>query len=211
MIRSEDTQNLTTTDVLHVAEYTEVAIDMMQRHFLDKRASRVNDELWNSLSFDTVKQKRSYERKSKAHGEILNDLLKQGSLLADTRTGTLSPNDTMAKIITAVRQVPAFREICSNAPSHTTALFSALRTRATEVDRELFQKNSIMEQLNTLMMCLKNTMMMLKAALLTDVSIMSMEYLGTVPITWVWSTFPTTQFPPPFPGPPRLQGTRDPT
>ncbi len=51
------------------------AIDILEYHFLDERAKRVNGEVWLELNFDFVKPKRSLHGNSVDHEGVLEDLL----------------------------------------------------------------------------------------------------------------------------------------
>ena len=53
------------------------AIDALEAQFLDKRALRINDEVWAELSFQFVKQKRLADKLPARHEQVLNELLRQ--------------------------------------------------------------------------------------------------------------------------------------
>lgn len=78
-------------------------IDLLEAHFLGHRAKRVNDDVWDELSYQLVASKRKQEGKSATHEDILGDLLDQVADLADIRTGPGCDSIIMAKSIAAVR------------------------------------------------------------------------------------------------------------
>jgi len=120
----------------------EDAIQLLECHFLDDRAKRVNDEVWLELTFKFVKSKRIMLNKEVSHESVLNDLLNQVSELADMRTGSGSEADVMAKTISAVREVDAFSHVCRNPPKGLQALNSALRSCALEADRATIRRSN---------------------------------------------------------------------
>ncbi len=117
-------------------------ITALEKHFLDKRARRVNDEIWAELSFEFVKQKRLVDKLAARHEHVLNDLLRQIVELGDMRTSHIGEDDIMAKTLSAVRDVAAFAGICANPPDELQALHSSLRSRALEVDRLEIRKSA---------------------------------------------------------------------
>jgi len=119
-----------------VAMSPEDAIQLLECHFLEDRAKRVNDEAGFELTFNFVKSKRIMLNTEVSHESDLNDLLNQISELADMRTGYGSDEDVMAETISEVREVDAFSHVCRNPPKGLQALKSALLSCALEEDRE---------------------------------------------------------------------------
>lgn len=79
------------------------------------------------------------EQKTASHTDVLEDLLKEITELSDIRTVSATENDTMATALmthTAMRKVPAFKEICNNPAGALEDLNASLRSRAKEVDRD---------------------------------------------------------------------------
>lgn len=121
--------------VIFKAEDPHEAIQMLECHFLDERAKRVNDDVWMELSFELVKSSRAAMNREITFEKVLNDLYAQISELADIRTGSGHSADVMAKLIAAVRNVEPFSLVCRNPPRQLQALISALRSCALEADR----------------------------------------------------------------------------
>lgn len=89
----------------------EEAVNKLESHFLDPRAERVNDEVWEELSFEFVKKKGLFLKKSTIHEAVLEDVINQISELADMRTGPASDSIIYAKTLSSVRGTDAFKEI----------------------------------------------------------------------------------------------------
>ena len=85
-------------------------------HFLGNRAKRVNDEIWEELSYEFVKKKLSSENAPITHEAVLGHLLAQITDLSDIRTGPGSDNIIMAKTIAAVRNENIYSVVCQNPP-----------------------------------------------------------------------------------------------
>eukprot|EP00171_Calliarthron_tuberculosum_P022600 IDg22600t1 len=124
------------------AKSAEDAIDRLEIHFLSNRAKRVNDEVWNELSFKFVKQKREFEKLPSTNEACLNDLLAQIGDLADMRTSPANDAVVTAKVIAAVRDIDTFSIVCQNPPDGLQDLYAVLRSCALESDRELIRKSS---------------------------------------------------------------------
>eukprot|EP00171_Calliarthron_tuberculosum_P022068 IDg22068t1 len=118
-----------------IAKSIEDAIERLENHFLSNRAKRVNDEIWNELSFQFIKQKREFEKLPKTNEICLNDLLAQIGDLADMRTGPGDEAVITAKTIAAVRDIDTFSIVCQNPPEKLQDLNAILRSCALEADR----------------------------------------------------------------------------
>lgn len=125
-----------------VAKSAEDAIDQMEAHFLSNRAKRVNDEIWNELSFKFVKKKREFDKLPSTNEECLNDLLSQIGDLADMRTSPGNDSVVTAKVIAAVRDIETFTIVCQNPPDGLQDLHAVLRSCALEHDREFIRNSS---------------------------------------------------------------------
>ena len=131
-----------TDNVKNIAKSPQEAIEMLEKHFLGQRAKRVNDETWEELSYKFVRQKLEYEKKNANHESCLNFLITQITELADIRTGPGNNTTVFAKIISATRDEPTFKEICLNPPEDIQSLNAALRSRALEADRDMIRTAS---------------------------------------------------------------------
>lgn len=138
-----ETSFLTKQALLHfqdiireTARTVEEVIDLLEAHFLGHRARRVNDEIWESLSYEFVKKTRHSRKETTTHEHILADLLEQIADLSDIRTGPGSDTIIMAKTISAVRDVDVYSTVCQNPPSILQDLNSTLRSCALEKDRQ---------------------------------------------------------------------------
>lgn len=92
----------------------ERALFTLESHFLDMRARRVKNEVWDELTFLFVKQKRAYNQLSTTYEDVLKDLSTQIIELSDMRIGSHSDADTIAKTLSSVRGIPAFEGIFAN-------------------------------------------------------------------------------------------------
>lgn len=70
------------------------AIRDLESQFLDKRALRVNDEVWEELSFEFIEQKCMVDKLSTRYECMLNELLKQINEVSDMRTGSKVDDDS---------------------------------------------------------------------------------------------------------------------
>lgn len=68
-------------NVLGNVKYIGEAVNRLQDHFLDPRAKKVNDEVWEQLSFEFLKKKRVFEKQSSTHEVVLEDVINQISEL----------------------------------------------------------------------------------------------------------------------------------
>lgn len=118
------------------------AIDMLENQFLGHRAKRVNDEVWNELSFDFVRKTRESKQMTITNEETLNDLFVQITNLSDMRTGPGSDIIVIGKIISSVRDIPIFSVVCQNPPEKTQDLMAVLRSCALEADRAAIRAGS---------------------------------------------------------------------
>lgn len=75
--------------------FPDEAISMLEDQFLDKRAWSVNDEVWNGLSFEAVKQVLIYEKSPARHTHVLKKILRDIVDLAYMHTGSSHPDDVM--------------------------------------------------------------------------------------------------------------------
>ena len=121
--------------VRDTASCVDEAIDLLEAHFLGHRARRVNDEIWDNLSYDFMMKKYGTENKTIRHEAVLKDLLCQIADLADIRTGPGSDTIIMAKTIAAVRNIDVYSVVCQNPPAKVQELNSVLRSCALEADR----------------------------------------------------------------------------
>lgn len=55
----------------------------LKNNFLDEKARSVNQNIWNKLSFDIVKNNRIAKQLSVANIDVLNDMLNQITDLTD--------------------------------------------------------------------------------------------------------------------------------
>lgn len=69
------------------AKSADETIQLFEKHYLRKRARRVNDEVWMQLSFDMIKAKRVSKSLGVSHESILIELLNETSELVDFRDG----------------------------------------------------------------------------------------------------------------------------
>lgn len=103
--------------------------------FLDYRPKRVNDGIWNDLTLEFVKQKRSYKKLETSHEECLIELLSQITQLADMQTGPGSDVVIMTKTISSVRDVDAILHICRKPPGEFPSLNSVHLSCDLEAER----------------------------------------------------------------------------
>ena len=117
-------------------------IDLLEKHFLGHRARRVNDEIWDELTYQMVKNELMSDQKSTAHANVLGVLLDKIANLADIRTGPSSDTIVIAKTISAVRNVDIYSIVCQNPPIELQELNATLRSCALEADRAIIRNGS---------------------------------------------------------------------
>lgn len=113
----------------------EEAIDLLESHYLNHRAKRVNDEVWDCLTYEFVRRQRSARGHSTEHEKTLSDLIERTTDLSDMRTGPGSDQVIMAKTLATVRGVSIYQTIYENPPEKITELNATLRSRALEAGR----------------------------------------------------------------------------
>lgn len=88
-----------------IATCADEAIDLLGNRFLGHRAKRVNEEIWDELTYNFVLKKRSASGFLVEYERVLSDLFEQIADLADMRTGPGSDSIIIAKTISAVQNV----------------------------------------------------------------------------------------------------------
>ncbi len=121
--------------IKNTATNPENALQILESQVLGHRAKRVNNEVWNDLSSDFVKQSRSFKKLSSTNDDILSDLINQISDMSDMRTSPGSDEIIMGKLISSVRSNAIFSVVCQNPPDKIEELKSVLRSCALEADR----------------------------------------------------------------------------
>lgn len=101
---------------------------MLESHFLDDRAKRVNEGIWVEIKFDLVKSVRSFKDHNNCNESILNDLITQISDLSDIRTGSGYLIEVMANTIAVKRRLNALAPVYFNPPKDICELESFLRS-----------------------------------------------------------------------------------
>lgn len=102
------------------------AVRLLESHFLDDRAKRINNGIWMELSFDSVKSVECSQSQEVTYEAVMNDLIARMSELADIHTGSGDSVEIMAKTIAAVRRVEVFSLVSRNPPQKIQDLNFAL-------------------------------------------------------------------------------------
>lgn len=121
--------------VITKARSPDEALRLLEDHFLDDRAKRINDDVWLEISFPLFKLKIGSKNEEVKHEKVLNEFCSQILEHADIRTGSGYASDITAKMIAAVRGIKAFARSYRNCPRGLLVLNSAPRPCALKADR----------------------------------------------------------------------------
>lgn len=124
------------------AHNMEDAVSMLENHFVAPRSYRMNDALWNALTFGTVKQKLSYDGTNVTNESITQELINEVMNLHSIRSLKSDDSTVMNKLISAVEYVPFFNHLCRYSPNNLSDLKVDLREVAKREDQLNAKKSS---------------------------------------------------------------------
>lgn len=93
----------------------EESIEIMEFHYLDERAKRVEENVWLELTLELVKSRRASRNEAVICRKVRNDQCIQVSELAHIRRGSNHSSDVITKSTAVVRGREAFILVRRNA------------------------------------------------------------------------------------------------